>query len=115
MASAQKEQGHTAIIAQVPATNAAQIKDLAFQLKNEVNELFCVLVADLEGKPSLSIMISDSLVKSKDLHAGNLVREWAKHIKGGGGGQAFFAQAGGSDSTGLNAVLEKAKKFSREL
>ena len=91
------------------------MKDLAFQLKNEVERLFCVLVADLDGKPSLSIMIADELVKEKDLNAGQLVRDWAKAIKGGGGGQAFFAQAGGSDVSGLDQVLAMAESFSKEL
>jgi alanyl-tRNA synthetase len=57
------------------------------------------------------VIINDELVKSKNLNAGNIVRELAKEINGGGGGQPFYAQAGGSDLNGLAAALEKAKKF----
>lgn len=56
-------------------------------------------------------MISDNLVKDKGWNAGQLIREWAKEVKGGGGGQPFFAQAGGADVKGLPNVLELAKAF----
>jgi alanyl-tRNA synthetase len=56
-------------------------------------------------------MIADNLVKDKGLHAGNIVKELAKEVKGGGGGQPFFATAGGSDLNGLDNVLVKAKSF----
>ena len=99
------------LIEQVEADNAAGIKDVLFQLRNEVDNLFAVLVANINNKPSLSIMISDSLVKDKGWNAGQLIREWAKEVKGGGGGQPFFAQAGGVDVSGLPKVLELAKAF----
>ncbi|MCO4818965.1 MAG: alanine--tRNA ligase [Bacteroidetes bacterium] len=99
------------LIEQVEADNAAGIKDVLFQLRNEVDNLFAVLVANINNKPSLSIMISDSLVKDKGWNAGQLIREWAKEVKGGGGGQPFFAQAGGADVSGLPKVLELAKAF----
>lgn len=101
----------TRIIEIVELSNAAQAKDLCFQLKNEYPSLFCVLIADIGGKPSISIMISDDLVETKELNAGQLVREWAKHVRGGGGGQAFFAQAGGSDVSGLAKVKQVAEEF----
>ena len=56
-------------------------------------------------------MIAENLVKEKGLNAGNIVRELAKEIKGGGGGQPFFATAGGSDISGLDRALAKAKGF----
>ena len=99
------------LIEQVEADNAAGIKDVLFQLRNEVDNLFAVLVANINNKPSLSIMISDSLVKDKGWNAGQLISEWAKEVKGGGGGQPFFAQAGGADVSGLPKVLELAKAF----
>jgi alanyl-tRNA synthetase len=70
-----------------------------------------VLVADFDGKPSITVMIAENLVKEKGLHAGNIVKELAKEVKGGGGGQPFFATAGGSDVSGLDNVLVKAKSF----
>ncbi|HRG54162.1 MAG TPA: DHHA1 domain-containing protein, partial [Bacteroidia bacterium] len=75
------------------------------------DNLFMVLGADVNGKPSLSVIISDSLVKDKKLNAGNIVREIAKEILGGGGGQPFYATAGGTNSQGLVKALEKAKEF----
>ncbi|MGD9931778.1 MAG: alanine--tRNA ligase [Mangrovibacterium sp.] len=100
------------IIAEKVSLDSAQsVKDLAFQLKGEIENLFLVLGAEIDGKPSLSIMISDSLVKEKGLHAGNIIREAAKEMKGGGGGQPFYATAGGKDISGLNAAIEKAKSF----
>lgn len=83
------------------------IKDIAFQLKGEIENLFLVIGAEIENKPSISIMISDNLIKEKGFHAGNMVREAAKHIKGGGGGQAFFASAGGKDPKGLKDALKE--------
>jgi alanyl-tRNA synthetase len=86
------------------------IKNIAFQLRNEVENLFMVLISTGE-KPVITIAFSDNLVKEKQLHAGNLVSDWAKEINGGGGGQAFFATAGGSNSKGIAEVLRKAKEL----
>ncbi len=90
--------------------DAGTIKDILFQLKGEVDDLFAVIGGEADGKATLSIMISQSLVGKTDLHAGNLVRTSAKHIKGGGGGQPFFATAGGKDPQGLKAALEEVKQ-----
>ncbi|MBR9860646.1 alanine--tRNA ligase [bacterium] len=109
------KQGFEAITAKISLANAAQVKDLAYQIKNEVDPVFCALFADLEGKPNITVMISDSLVKERGLNAGQLVRDWAKKIKGGGGGQPFFAQAGGSDVSGLSEAEEEAKKYIESL
>ncbi len=103
--------GVNSIIEIINVSTAAQAKDLAFQLKEEIENLFCVLLADIDGKPSISIMVSDSLVKDKGYNAGALIREWAKEVKGGGGGQPFFAQAGGADVSGLKKVKELAINF----
>ena len=100
------------VIAEKVTLNSPQaIKDLAFQLKGEVDDLFLVLGAEIGGKPSLSIMISDSLVKDKGLNAGQIIREAAKEMKGGGGGQPFYATAGGKDVSGIEAAIEKAVTF----
>ncbi|MGX5689819.1 alanine--tRNA ligase [Arcticibacter tournemirensis] len=90
--------------------NADAIKNLAYSLKESVDNLFLVLGNDNEGKPALTVMISEDLVE-KGFHAGNIIRELAKEIKGGGGGQPFYATAGGKDSSGLEAALVKAKEI----
>ncbi|SEO66666.1 alanine--tRNA ligase [Mucilaginibacter sp. OK283] len=99
------------IAQKVALPNAEAIKNLAYQLKDIVPNLFLVLAADFDGKPSLTVMIAENLVKEKGLHAGNIVKELAKEVKGGGGGQPFFATAGGSDVTGLDNALAKARSF----
>jgi len=76
-----------------------------------VNDLFLVLACEIDGKPSLTVMVSENLIKERNLNAGNIVRELAKEIQGGGGGQPFYATAGGKDSSGLPKALEKAKTF----
>jgi alanyl-tRNA synthetase len=103
--------GVNSIVEIIQVGNAGQAKDLAFQLKEEIENLFCVLLADVGGKPSISIIISDNLVKDKGYNAGALIREWAREVKGGGGGQPFFAQAGGADVSGLPKVKELAEAF----
>ena len=91
--------------------DAKAIKNLAFELKKEQDDLLLVLGADNGDKATITIVVSESLAKSKGLHAGNMVRELAQEIKGGGGGQAFFATAGGNDASGIPNALEKAKTF----
>lgn len=105
------ENGVNIIADQVDVDNAAMLKDLAFQLKNEVENLYLVLGADIEGKPNLTIMISENLVADKGLNAGQIVREAGREIKGGGGGQSFYATAGGKDAAGIQAAIEKALSF----
>ncbi|HRG37964.1 MAG TPA: alanine--tRNA ligase [Bacteroidia bacterium] len=99
------------IAEKIELDSADAIKNLSFELRDQVDNLFMVLGADVNGKPSLSVIISDSLVKDKKLNAGNIVREIAKEILGGGGGQPFYATAGGTNSQGLVKALEKAKEF----
>jgi len=103
--------GIQVIAAKVKLDSAQSLKDLSFQLKGELEDLFLVLGTEIDGKPLLSVMISDSLVKGKGLHAGQIIREAAKEMKGGGGGQPFYATAGGKDVNGLDAAIQKAKSF----
>lgn len=103
--------GVNMIAEKVELDSPQAIKDLAFQLKGEVENLFLVLGAEINGKPSLSIMIADNLVKEKGLNAGQIIREAAKEMKGGGGGQPFYATAGGKDVAGIEAAIKKAKSF----
>ena len=105
------ERGVNIIAQKVDLDNSALIKDLAFQLKGEIDNLFLVLGAEINGKPNLSVMISENIVEEKGLNAGQIVREAGKEIKGGGGGQPFYATAGGKDAAGLDAAIEKALSF----
>ncbi len=83
------------------------VKDIAFQIRGEVHEkLFFVAGTVVDNKPSLTVMLSDDLV-TDGLNASNLVREAAKLIQGGGGGQAHFATAGGKDAEGITAAIDK--------
>ncbi len=86
------------------------VKDIAFRLKGEVERLFLVIAHHTGGKAGITIMIAEELVREKGLHAGNLVRELASHIGGGGGGQPFFATSGGKDPSGLDRALSEARK-----
>jgi len=89
--------------------SAAAIKDIAFQLKNEIDSLVLVLGAEVNGKANLSVMISENLVKDKNWNASQIIREVSKEIQGGGGGQAFYATAGGKNPQGLDSAIEKVK------
>jgi alanyl-tRNA synthetase len=107
-----QQTGTINIIAEkIEIDSAASMKDLAFQLKAQFKDLFLVLGAEIEGKGNLAVMISDSLVNERKLNAGNIIREIAKEINGGGGGQAFFATAGGKNPEGLLNAIEKAKSI----
>ena len=91
--------------------DAGSAKNIAFQLKAEVERLFLVLASKVGGKPTITILISDELVAEKDWNAGKLVRDLGKHIQGGGGGQAFFATAGGKNPNGIEAALNAAREL----
>ncbi|HEY3373253.1 MAG TPA: alanine--tRNA ligase [Prolixibacteraceae bacterium] len=100
------------VIAEVIQLDSAQaVKDLVFQLKGEVENLFLAIGSAIGGKPSITVMIADHLVAEKGLNAGTIVREASKEMQGGGGGQAFYATAGGKDLAGLSAAVEKARSF----
>lgn len=105
------ENGVNIISQIVEVDDAVLLKDLAFQLKGEIENLFLVLGAEISGKPLLTVMVSENLVAEKGLNAGKIVREAGREIKGGGGGQPFYATAGGKDSSGLQAAIEKALSF----
>lgn len=108
---ANKSNGHTLILEKVVVPNADALKNIAYGLRNQFDDLLLVLAADVDGKPQVAVMIGEKLESAKKFHAGNMVKELAKEIEGGGGGQPFFATAGGKNLNGLNAVLEKAKQL----
>lgn len=108
-------EGFNSLVAKVLLPNADGLKKLAFELKNEVENLVAVLAADIDGKPQIAVIVADNLVAGKGLNAGQMVRELAKEIKGGGGGQPFFATAGGKDLSGLDNVVTKATEMINSL
>ena len=115
LAQIEARDGVNVLVSKVVLPNADVLKKIAFELKNEVTDLVSVLAADVEGKPQIAVVISDNIVSDKGLNAGQMVRELAKEIKGGGGGQPFFATAGGKDLSGLDVVQHKAKEMLSEL
>ncbi|MBP8033421.1 MAG: alanine--tRNA ligase [Bacteroidia bacterium] len=101
--------GINVIVEQISFDSAEEIKNILFEIRNQVENCVCVIGAEVKGKPSISVIIDDNLVKEKNLNAGNIIRDLAKEINGGGGGQPFYAQAGGSKLEGLSSAIEKAK------
>lgn len=91
--------------------DAAGIKDLSFEMGNNTDNLFLLFGTAQNGKALLSCYISKELVAEKNLNAGTIIRELGKFIQGGGGGQPFFATAGGKYPDGIAAALEKAKEY----
>ncbi len=91
--------------------DAAGIKDLSFEMGQQYDNLFLLFGAETDGKALLSCYISKELVESKSLNAGTIVRELGKYIQGGGGGQPFFATAGGKNPAGIEEALKAAKDY----
>ncbi|MDX1766636.1 MAG: alanine--tRNA ligase [Arenibacter troitsensis] len=91
--------------------DAAGIKDISFEMGQNRKDLFLLFASENDGKALLSCYISKELVEERKLNAGTIVRELGKYIQGGGGGQPFFATAGGKNPAGIAEVLEKAKAY----
>ena len=86
----------------------AAAKDLAFKLRENISENLVVVIGSTAGnKPLLTVMFSDDMVKDHSLNAGTIIREAAKLIQGGGGGQPHYAQAGGKNLDGISAAVDK--------
>jgi len=96
---------------QIELPTADALKNLSFELKNQVENLFFLAGAEIDGKALLSLIVSDNLVKDKNLNATNIIRELSKEIQGGGGGQPFYATAGGKNPAGLKKAIEMAEGF----
>jgi alanyl-tRNA synthetase len=90
----------------VPFDDSKTVKTLAYNLEEEIGNILIAFGFKSKGKPQLMVIISKDLVE-KGLNAGTIVREIAKEIKGGGGGQSFFATAGGKEVSGLQKALDK--------
>ena len=91
--------------------DAGGLKDLAFELGGEVENLFILFGSKANGKALLTCYIDKQLAADKDLNAGQIVRELGKHIQGGGGGQPFFATAGGKNPDGIATALNEVKGY----
>jgi alanyl-tRNA synthetase len=91
--------------------DAAGIKDLSFELGQAFDSAVLLFGSEQNGKALLSCYVSKGLVTAKDLNAGTIVRELGRYIQGGGGGQPFYATAGGKHPDGLKEALEKAKSY----
>ncbi|WP_370479993.1 alanine--tRNA ligase [Tamlana flava] len=91
--------------------DAAGLKDVVFELGSQFDNLFLLFGSEQDGKALLTCYISKELVAEKGLNAGQVVRELGKLIQGGGGGQPFFATAGGKNPDGIDAALKEAKKY----
>ena len=103
-----KTQNGVTIISYQGTLNADQVKTLAFQIRNvQTEKLFFVAGCVADGKPSLTVLLSDDLVAG-GLNAVNIARDAAKEIQGGGGGQPFFASAGGKNAAGIEKAIAKA-------
>ena len=98
------------IAEKVDIPNAEAAKQLCFQLKQEHPNLVTVLVYEIDSKPGIAVYIDETLVESHGWNASQWVRDWGKHIQGGGGGQPFFATAGGKNAAGIEQVLDAAKQ-----
>jgi alanyl-tRNA synthetase len=101
--------GYRLILEKVTVPNADALKNIAYGLRNQFDDVLMILAADVDSKPQVAVMIGEKLAQTNKFHAGNMVKELAKEIDGGGGGQPFYATAGGKNINGLNAVIEKAK------
>ena len=107
----ENKNGINVINEKITFDSAEEIKNILFEIRNQIENCVCILGAEVKGKPSISVIIDDNLVKDKNLNAGTIIRDLAKEINGGGGGQPFYAQAGGSKLEGLNSAIEKAKSL----
>ena len=100
------------VIKAVLPVDPASAKDIVFKVRQSLPEkLVCILGSVYENRPQLSIMLSDDMVKEHGLNAGKIIREAAKLIKGGGGGQPHYAQAGGKDADGVSAAVDKVMEL----
>ncbi|MEX0981036.1 MAG: alanine--tRNA ligase [Bacteroidales bacterium] len=95
----------------LPLADAEMLRDAAFRIKNEVENLFLVLGSNQNNKALLVVMISDNLIKDKAFNASDIIKKISAEIRGGGGGQPFFATAGGKNPDGIPAAIEQARKI----
>lgn len=102
------------LVAKTALPDGDSLKSIAFQFKKEFPNLIQLIGAEIGGKPQLTVMIDEPLLDALDLNASQLVRDMARHIKGGGGGQPFYATAGGKDLSGLENALTHGETFVKD-
>ena len=113
VANAKEINGVKVVTAVLPMEPAA-VKDLVFKVREALPEnMICVVGSVYNDKPMLSVMFSDDMVKDHGLNAGKMIREAAKLIQGGGGGQPHYAQAGGKNKDGLSAAVDKVVELAQ--
>lgn len=110
MGKARKINGISFIAEQVDL-DPASVKDISFQLRKEMSPLFLVLATAQNNKATVSVALSDELVTDRSFNSGNIVKELANFIQGGGGGQPFFATAGGKNPDGIPQALKRAEEI----
>ncbi len=104
--------GDTLLVAsRIETDNPGHLRDLSFQVRSRYPGVCLALGAEVGGKAHLSMMLSDAVVKDFGLNASTIIREISKEIQGGGGGQPFFATAGGKNPAGIDHALEKARSM----
>lgn len=99
--------GYNLIARVIDLPNADLLKQLSYEIKGEVSSLILILAANLSGKPMISVMLDESAMKQSGLNAADMVKVMSREIQGGGGGQAFYATAGGKELSGLAKALDK--------
>ncbi len=107
--------GINLIATHVDLQSADAIKNLAFAIKEKMDNLFLVFTTLIDEKPGITLMLSDNLIQACGLNASVIIRDLAKEIQGGGGGQPFYATAGGKNKAGLPEVLKKAEAIVQSL
>jgi alanyl-tRNA synthetase len=95
----------------IEVDNPGLLRDLAFRVRSRYPKVCLILGAEVEGKAHLAIMLSDVAIQTYGLNASSMIREAAREIQGGGGGQPFFATAGGKNPQGIDAALKKAREL----
>jgi len=111
LAKVKSYQTFNLVVEKVNVPGAESLKQLSYELREQVENLIAVFGTEIAGKPQISVFIAENVVQSSGLNAGSIVKDLAKEIRGGGGGQPFFATAGGSDASGLDKALEKAREL----
>ena len=104
-----ENKGDYSLLTAAVELDAASVKDILFQLKGEVAHLVAIIGSTEDDKCAVSVFVDDALVGTKNWNAGNIVKAVAAHIQGGGGGQAFFATAGGKNPAGIPTAIAAAK------
>jgi alanyl-tRNA synthetase len=95
----------------IEVDNPGHLRDLAFQVRSRYPKICLILGAEVDGKAHLAILLADVAIKAYELNASGMIREVAGEIQGGGGGQPFFATAGGKNPLGIDKALEKARSI----